>query len=90
MKCSRPRDIYFLLNKYSMARHTRKLTPWNLFVRKIYKEGKARNAHFAFKDALAEASRRKHEMQQGHRPRRHQYRHSKRRMRGGTHRRGHH
>jgi len=35
---------------------------WNLFVKKIFIEGKENNPNFAFKDALKEASRRKGEM----------------------------
>jgi hypothetical protein len=35
---------------------------WNMFVKKIYKEGKAKNADYQFKDALVEASKRKSEM----------------------------
>ncbi len=40
----------------------RGLTPWNLFVKKIYREGKSKNANYGFKDALKDASRRKGEM----------------------------
>ena len=40
----------------------RKLSSWNLFVKKIYKEGKSNNASYEFKDALKDASRRKSEM----------------------------
>jgi ribosomal protein S11 len=40
----------------------RKLSNWNLFVKKIYKEGKAKNADYAFKQALSDASKRKSEM----------------------------
>lgn len=43
----------------------KKLSSWNLFVKKIYAEGKAKNANFAFKDALKEASKRKGEMKKG-------------------------
>ena len=35
---------------------------WNMFVKKIYWEGKKKNKSFQFKDALKEASRRKGEM----------------------------
>ena len=35
---------------------------WNMFVKKIYWEGKKKNKGFQFKDALKEASRRKGEM----------------------------
>jgi hypothetical protein len=40
----------------------RALTPWNIFVKKIFREGKAKNASYAFKDALRDASKRKGEM----------------------------
>jgi len=40
----------------------RKLSNWNLFVKKIYKEGKAQNANYDFKQALTDASKRKSEM----------------------------
>ena len=40
----------------------RAATPWNLFVKKIYREGKAKNSNYAFKDALKDASKRKGEM----------------------------
>jgi hypothetical protein len=43
----------------------KKLSTWNLFVKKIYAEGKAKNANYAFKDALKEASKRKGEMKMG-------------------------
>lgn len=35
---------------------------WNLFVKKVYHEGKAKNSNYDFKTALKDASRRKHEM----------------------------
>jgi hypothetical protein len=35
---------------------------WNMFVKKIYWEGKKKNKNFQFKDALKEASKRKGEM----------------------------
>jgi hypothetical protein len=54
----------------------RGLTPWNLFVKKVYREGKARNSNYAFKDALRDASRRKREM--GHHVT-HKVKHSKKR-----------
>jgi hypothetical protein len=38
------------------------LTNWNLFVKKIYHEGRKKNKTFKFKDALKEASSRKSEM----------------------------
>jgi hypothetical protein len=40
----------------------RKLSAWNLFVMKIYKEGKAKNKNYDFKQALDDASMRKSEM----------------------------
>jgi len=42
----------------------RKLSSWNLFVKKIYKEGKSSDSNYSFKQALADASRRKGEMGQ--------------------------
>ena len=40
----------------------RKLSSWNIFVKKIYQEGKAKDANYGFKQALTDASRRKGEM----------------------------
>jgi len=40
----------------------RKLSAWNLFVKKIYREGKNQNKNYSFKQALADASNRKSEM----------------------------
>lgn len=40
----------------------RALSPWNVFVKKVYREGKAKNANYEFKDALKDASKRKGEM----------------------------
>ena len=40
----------------------RKLTEWNIFVKKIYAEGKAKNPNYEFKQALEDASKRKSEM----------------------------
>jgi hypothetical protein len=40
----------------------RKLSAWNLFVKKIYREGKNQNKNYSFKQALADASSRKSEM----------------------------
>ena len=40
----------------------RKLSPWNIFVSKIYNEGKAKNSNYSFKQALSDASERKSEM----------------------------
>jgi hypothetical protein len=41
---------------------TRKLSSWNLFVKKIYQEGKAKNKNYEFKQALVDASKRKSEI----------------------------
>jgi hypothetical protein len=35
---------------------------WNMFVKKIYQEGKAKNPDYEFKQALIDASKRKGEM----------------------------
>lgn len=35
---------------------------WNMFVKKIYEEGHAKNPEYKFKQALKDASRRKSEM----------------------------
>lgn len=40
----------------------RKLSSWNIFVKKIYKEGKSKDSSYEFKNALKDASRRKSEM----------------------------
>jgi hypothetical protein len=40
----------------------RKLSSWNIFVKKIYQEGKSKNANYDFKQALSDASKRKGEM----------------------------
>ena len=40
----------------------RKPSTWNIFVKKIYNEGKAKNANYSFKKALSDASARKSEM----------------------------
>lgn len=41
---------------------TRKLSDWNIFVKKVYNEGKAKNPNYEFKQALEDASKRKSEM----------------------------
>jgi len=41
---------------------TRKLSKWNLFVKKVYSEGKSSNKNYSFKQALSDASSRKSEM----------------------------
>lgn len=40
----------------------RKLSQWNLFVKKVYQEGKAKDKDYEFKQALEDASKRKSEM----------------------------
>jgi hypothetical protein len=40
----------------------RKLSSWNIFVKKVYQEGKAKNSNYDFKQALTDASKRKGEM----------------------------
>jgi hypothetical protein len=40
----------------------RALSPWNIFVKKVYHEGKSKNSSYEFKNALRDASRRKSEM----------------------------
>jgi hypothetical protein len=40
----------------------RQLSQWNLFVQKVYKEGKAKDSNYEFKQALSDASKRKSEM----------------------------
>ena len=40
----------------------RKLSPWNLFVQKVYNEGKAKDSNYDFSQALKDASERKSEM----------------------------
>lgn len=41
---------------------TRKLSAWNIFVKQVYTEGKAKNPNYEFKQALEDASKRKSEM----------------------------
>jgi hypothetical protein len=40
----------------------RKLSQWNIFVKKVYQEGHAKNKDYSFKQALSDASKRKSEM----------------------------
>jgi hypothetical protein len=40
----------------------RKLSSWNIFVKKVYYEGKKKNKNYSFKQALTDASKRKGEM----------------------------
>jgi len=37
-------------------------TAWNMFVKKIYEEGKSKDSSYEFKQALVDASKRKSEM----------------------------
>jgi hypothetical protein len=38
------------------------VTAWNLFVKKVYHQGRSKNKHYSFKQALQDASKRKGEM----------------------------
>lgn len=40
----------------------RKLSQWNIFVKKVYQEGKSKDSNYEFKQALQDASKRKAEM----------------------------
>jgi hypothetical protein len=40
----------------------RQLSDWNLFVKKVYDEGKEKDPDYEFKEALVDASKRKSEM----------------------------
>ena len=40
----------------------RKLSSWNIFVKKIYQEGNSKDKNYSFKQALTDASKRKGEM----------------------------
>jgi hypothetical protein len=40
----------------------KKLSAWNIFVKKVYAEGKSTNKSYKFRDALKDASKRKSEM----------------------------
>lgn len=40
----------------------KKLSTWNMFVKKVYAEGKSKNKSYQFRDALKDASKRKGEM----------------------------
>jgi len=40
----------------------RKLSSWNIFVKKIYQEGHSKDKNYSFKQALTDASKRKGEM----------------------------
>jgi len=41
---------------------TRKASPWNKFVKKVFEEGRKKNKDYSFSTALKDASRRKGEM----------------------------
>ena len=41
---------------------TRKASPWNKFVKKVFEEGRKKDKGYSFSTALKEASRRKGEM----------------------------
>jgi len=47
---------------YCIMKGGRQLSKWNLFVKKIYDEGKTKNANYQFKQALEDASKHKSEM----------------------------
>lgn len=53
------RDIYYIRLIYKMP------SAWNMFVKKIYEEGKSKNPTYEFKQALVDASKRKSEMKTG-------------------------
>ena len=53
---------------YCIMQGGRKLSSWNLFVKKVYKEGKAKNSNYEFKQALVDASKRKSEMGSSNKP----------------------
>jgi hypothetical protein len=40
----------------------RKLTQWNMFVKKVFSQGRSKNKNYTFKQALSDASKRKGEM----------------------------
>lgn len=40
----------------------RKLSSWNLLVKKVFHEGRSKNKSYSFKQALTDASKRKSEM----------------------------
>jgi len=68
----------------------RALSPWNIFVKKIYHEGKTKNANYEFKHALKDASMRKGEMGSSNKTKKMNKSHSKHHKgRKGTRRRRH-
>lgn len=52
--------MFFLY--YCIMQGGRKLSSWNLLVKKVYKEGKAKNPNYKPKQAFIDASKRKSEM----------------------------
>ena len=50
------------VKKVKKGGKTRKSSKWNDFVKKIFKEGRKKNASMKFGDAMKEASERKNEM----------------------------
>jgi hypothetical protein len=48
--------------KKSGRKGTRKASPWNKFVKKIFEEGRRKNKGYSFSQALSDASSRKGEM----------------------------
>ena len=40
----------------------RKLSQWNMFVKKVFHQGRSKNKNYSFKQALSDASNRKGEM----------------------------
>jgi hypothetical protein len=72
----------------------RKLSQWNLFVKKIYREGHSKNPKYDFRQALQDASNRKSEMgsmkHNNARGKTNRKSRSKRSMAGGTRRRRRH
>lgn len=49
-------------NMVGGKRKSRKLSPWNKFVKKVYHDMKAKDKSITFSEALKEASKRKKEM----------------------------
>jgi len=50
--------------KKSGRKGTRKASPWNKFVKKVFEEGRRQNKSYKFSQALKDASRRKSEMKE--------------------------
>lgn len=40
----------------------RKPSQWNMFVKKVFSQGRSKNKNYSFKEALSDASKRKGEM----------------------------